>query len=207
MLDHRPTDGRTLRAMRTCDAIVEACARLVTAGHVRPSTARIAEEAAVSLRTIGNHFEGFDALLARVGDRTLEALQPDPIRLGAHPDRRSRMRFGAQRAGLLEAILPFARAATLRAPFSGDVAGRLELADWMLRDHTELAWSSFADTLDPPAGADLLDLIDATTSRRTWEYQRGELDRDPATAKRIMMSTLDTTIRAFGDRVKCQARS
>ena len=64
-----PIDGRTARAVRTKDAIVDATLALIDDGDLRPTGPRIAERAGVSVRSIFQHFDDLDALFSAVGER------------------------------------------------------------------------------------------------------------------------------------------
>ena len=68
-------DGRTARAMRTRDLIVDATIALVDEGELRPTAPRVAERAGVSVRSVFQHFADVEGLYAAVGDRVAERLQ------------------------------------------------------------------------------------------------------------------------------------
>src|SRR5690349_20360766 len=51
-----PTDGRLLRSQRTKRAIVDALLDLIREGHMKPSSAEIADRAGVTQRTLFNQF-------------------------------------------------------------------------------------------------------------------------------------------------------
>src|SRR5438132_352803 len=67
-------DGRTARALRTREAIVDASIALVDEGDLRPTAPRIAERAKVSVRSVFQHFDDLEGLYAAVGDRLVERL-------------------------------------------------------------------------------------------------------------------------------------
>ena len=46
-----PTDGRTLRSLRTREAIVDATIALLEQGDLRPTAPRVADQAGVSVRS------------------------------------------------------------------------------------------------------------------------------------------------------------
>lgn len=58
----RAVDGRKARSERSRQQIIKALFKLVSAGEVSPSAARVAENANVSLRTVFRHFEEIDSL-------------------------------------------------------------------------------------------------------------------------------------------------
>src|SRR5215813_472395 len=62
-------DGRTARAERTRNAIVEAHLALIGEGDLRPTGERIAERAGISLRALWTNFKDMEALFAASGKR------------------------------------------------------------------------------------------------------------------------------------------
>jgi TetR/AcrR family transcriptional regulator, regulator of autoinduction and epiphytic fitness len=56
------TDGRSARAARTRDAVVEALLSLLDDGNYRPTARQVAERAGVSLRSVYVHFDDLEDL-------------------------------------------------------------------------------------------------------------------------------------------------
>src|SRR5215831_10500116 len=106
-------DGRLARGERARGAIVDALLALIDRGDLRPSAARVAERAGVSLRSVFQHFSDVESLFA-AASRQAERVS---IYLGGIPeDGPLASRLGAfvrQRSRLLEAIAPVRRAAIL----------------------------------------------------------------------------------------------
>src|SRR6476659_8184485 len=73
---HGTGDGRTARAVRTRDAIVDACIALGEAGDLRPTAPRIAEHAGVSVRSVFQHFDDLETLFSAVGARVVQRIGP-----------------------------------------------------------------------------------------------------------------------------------
>src|SRR5262249_58385643 len=67
-------DGRLARGARARVAIVEALLALIERGDLRPSAARIAERAGVSLRSVFQHFNDVESLFAAAAERQAERL-------------------------------------------------------------------------------------------------------------------------------------
>src|SRR5215470_11274232 len=115
-------DGRTARATRTRNAIVDAHLALISEGDLKPTGERIAERAGVSLRALWANFKDMEALFAasglRLTERQDEQFTPVPPQLPL-PGRVEE--FCRQRARILELIAPSARAAHLREPFSAQL--------------------------------------------------------------------------------------
>lgn len=181
-----PTDGRTLRALRTREAIVDATIALLEQGDLRPTAPRVADQAAVSVRSVFQHFDDLETLHAAVAERLVERVAvlvlpvPPTLPLDERLDR-----FVHQRAQLLEVVTPIRRAAEVHGPFSAEITARLRDGQAFLRD--ELV-RTFAPELDA-AGPDrevILDALDVALSWGTWEGLRSTLGRDHAAAQHVV---------------------
>lgn len=113
-------DGRTARAQRTREAIVESLIGLLEDGAVQPSVEEIAARAGVSERSVFGHFHDRETLFAAVADAMEHRVRaqwgelPPP---SAPLDERIDA-FVAQRARTYELIAPVRRAGLLMEPFS-----------------------------------------------------------------------------------------
>jgi TetR/AcrR family transcriptional regulator, regulator of autoinduction and epiphytic fitness len=122
-------DGRTVRAERTRQALVDALLGLLDSGELSPTAAAIAGRAGVSERSLFQHFPDREALFEAVArqqyERVLPTLQPvdASMPLGERIDR-----FTRQRARLYEMIGGVRRAALLIEHESPSVAGWLTTA-------------------------------------------------------------------------------
>lgn len=185
------TDGRSARAERTRDAVVEAMLALIEEGDLRPTGPRIAERAGVSLRSVYQHFDDLEALFSRAADlhseRMQRLVQPLPTkgplaeRLGA---------FVAERTRLLEAASPVARAASLEEPFSEEVKARLQSA--RQRGSAELA-GVFALELagrEPRDREELLAALSAVSDWPLWESLRMHQGLSEARAQQVLARML-----------------
>lgn len=191
-------DGRTARATRTREAIVESCVDLVEGGDLRPTAPRIADRAGVSVRSVFQHFDDLETLFAMVAEQVIgrlaELIVPiDP----ALPLEQRIDQFVHQRKQMLEAVTPIRRAAAIHAPFSPVITRRLQAGHDFLR--LELA-TVFADQIGavPPADREqLLDVLDTTSSWPTWENLRSLNGRSPDAAatvlRRMLVMAFDTS--------------
>jgi TetR/AcrR family transcriptional regulator of autoinduction and epiphytic fitness len=180
------TDGRTLRSLRTREAIVDATIALLERGDLRPTAPRVATQAKVSVRSVFQHFDDLERLHAAVAERLVDRvavlLLPVPADL---PVAVRLDRFVHQRAILLEAVTPIRRAADVHGPFSTEITARLRDGQAYLRAELEI-------TFEPElavAGADrpdLLDCLDAALSWATWEGLRAGLGRSQQDAERVV---------------------
>jgi TetR/AcrR family transcriptional regulator, regulator of autoinduction and epiphytic fitness len=122
-------DGRTVRAERTRQALVDSLLALLDGGHKTPTAAQIAERAGVSERSVFQHFPDREALFEAVAreqyDRVMPTLRPidTSLPLGERIEQ-----FTEQRARLYEQIGGVRRAAVLIEHESSSVAGWLATA-------------------------------------------------------------------------------
>lgn len=114
-----PTDGRTLRAQRTRQAIIDAHMALMLEGDLQPTAGRVAERAGVSLRALWSHFKDLETLFGAAGAKALEIQFADfqPISPELPLNERVEL-FCRQRARMLDVIAGASRAAQIRLPFS-----------------------------------------------------------------------------------------
>src|SRR5215813_13654931 len=100
-------DGRTARAERTRNAIVEAHLELIGEGDLKPTGERIAERAGVSLRALWANFKDMEALFAASGERVFSRQATEHRTISPDlPLARRVEEFCKQRVGMLEVIAP-----------------------------------------------------------------------------------------------------
>lgn len=186
MQEAPPTDGRTLRSLRTREAIVDATIGLLEDGDLRPTAPRVAGRANVSVRSVFQHFDDLERLHAAVAERLVERVAVLVLPVAPELPLEVRLdRFVHQRALLLEAVTPIRRAAEVHGPFSVEITARLRDGQAFLRE--ELV-HTFAPELDAASSErhDLLDCLDASLSWATWEGLRTGLGRTQTDAERVM---------------------
>ena len=107
-------DGRTVRAERTRQALVDALLSLLDEGHLTPTAAEIAERAGVSERSVFQHFPEREALFESVARQQYERVMPTLHPIDATLPLAERIeQFTRQRARLYELIRGVRRAALL----------------------------------------------------------------------------------------------
>jgi TetR/AcrR family transcriptional regulator of autoinduction and epiphytic fitness len=122
-------DGRTVRAERTRQALVEALLGLLDEGEPRPTAAEIAARAGVSERSVFQHFPDREALLEAVAREQYKRVVPTLVPVDASLPLAERIeQFSAQRARLYEQIGGVRRAGLLIEHESTSVAGWLRTA-------------------------------------------------------------------------------
>ena len=184
-----PSDGRTARARRTREAIVDATISLLERGDYRPTAPRIAEDAGVSVRSVFQHFDDLETLHTAVAARTVERVRFLLLPIDSDLPREERLdRLVRQRVQLLEAITPIRRAAGVHEPFSPEI-GR-----W-LSDGQEFLRREITDALpELTEGADrsfVVDAIDAALSWPTWDMLRSRTGRSVEDATRVVRLLID----------------
>jgi TetR/AcrR family transcriptional regulator of autoinduction and epiphytic fitness len=184
-------DGRSARSERTQAAVVDALLALTDEGDLRPTAARIALRAGVSLRTVFQHFQDMDLLFAIAAERQerrMSSLLTPPPAEGSLDGRIDA--FVAQRARLLEAITPVRRAAVLSEPFSEVLASRLQATRLRAQRDVERA---FAPELRMRSGIERRELLAAltmTTAWPAWENLRAHQHLGVRQARAVMARTM-----------------
>lgn len=167
-----PIDGRTARAVRTKDAIVDACLGLIDEGDLRPTGPRIAERAGVSVRSIFQHFDDLDALFGAVGEKVVVRIAGllTPIEADWPLERRIEA-FVEQRAQVLEAITPVLRAALVFAASSPVIRQQFDDGHRFMVAQVEQVFA--AELAAAPAPAVLRDALVVALSWPAWDLLRG----------------------------------
>lgn len=181
-------DGRTARALRTREAIVDASIALVDEGDLRPTAPRIAERAKVSVRSVFQHFDDLEGLYAAVGDRLVERLSHVRLAIDSELPVDGRIaEVVRQRAILLEAITPVRRAATVHAPFSREVRKRLQAGHDFLRTEIETSFAEDLATIDEADRIVVLDALDTVLSWSSWDNLRTLNSRTQDEARAVLV--------------------
>ena len=183
-------DGRTARAMRTRQAVVDAFLQLLAEGEPCPPAKLMAARAGVSVRALWANFTDLENLYAAAGQRQIERQAAIARRIDPRlplPDRVAAL--CRQRARVLEFLTPVARAAQLREPFSPQLRADRSRQYQIARD--ELA-RVFAPELDAagPGGSELLHALTAATTWPVWSALRDHLGLSVAAARRVMSRTV-----------------
>jgi TetR/AcrR family transcriptional regulator, regulator of autoinduction and epiphytic fitness len=188
-------DGRTVRAERTRQALVDALLSLLYEGELRPTAERIAARAGVSERSLFQHFADREALYQAVALQQYERVAPtlDPIDLTLPlPERIDA--FVAQRARLLEEVTPVRRAALLLEPESEVVAGWLQSTRRQKAREVERAFGAELDELGRRERDTVLAALVAASAWTSWEslraHQRLSVERAQAAMRHTVASLL-----------------
>lgn len=186
-----PTDGRAARALRTREAIVDACIAMIEQGDLRPTAPRLAERAGVSVRSVFQHFDDLPSLhiavAERIAERMAALLVPPDTSLPL--DRRIE-RFVQHRTSLLEAATPFRRAAQVHGPFSPEVRRAITLAENYLASEVEATFAPELDGLEAGERGELLEALAVAASWAPWDIMRVEHEVPLDRARAVMARTL-----------------
>jgi len=194
--DTAVVDGRAARSARTREAVANAFLDLLEEGVLRPTARQVAQRAGVSLRSVFQHFDDLETLLAEVADRQIERLQPlwhTPRHGGPFAERLAK--FVSERSRILEAISPVRKAALLQEPFSDVVARRL---NWVREAARADVAVTFAPELAGRAQADreeLLAALDVASNWATWEALRRQHMMSPDAAARTMSRMIEALLK------------
>ena len=190
------TDGRSARAARTRDAVVEALLSLLDDGNFRPTARQVAERAGVSLRSVYVHFDDLEDLFTAAAhnhfERVRDLVEAIP---GDGPLEKRVDAFVRQRERIHEASAQVRRAADLQEPFSPALAEVLSLARQLSRAEIETV---FASELGRRDGADrnrLLLQLEVASNASTWEALRLQHDLPTERAREVVSDMLQAFLR------------
>src|SRR5258708_6139683 len=189
-----PLDGRLARSARTRHAVVDALLDLLGEGDLRPTAARIAERAGVSLRIVFHHFDDLEAIYSELADRQAERVKPLTVPISITlPFARRVEEFSAQRVPLLETLSPVRRSAVLMEPFLPALAKRLKHARDLMRAAAIAAFGPELSKLHGDEKRATIAALDVVTSWVAWEQMR----RHQALSETEARTVMSTTIRAL----------
>jgi AcrR family transcriptional regulator len=190
-------DGRTARALRTREAIVDACISLVDEGVLKPTAPRIAERAGVSVRSVFQHFDDLESLFAMVAERAVGHIASlfEPIEIDQPLDDRLR-RFASERRAVNEAMTPIRRAAAVHAPFSREIRVRLQLGHDFLRGELGRVFGPELAAAPAAEREQLLDVLDVAASWSTWETLRAVNGRSTEACEALLVRMLRNALGA-----------
>jgi TetR/AcrR family transcriptional regulator, regulator of autoinduction and epiphytic fitness len=184
-------DGRTLRARRTREAIVDAMLELLDGGDLRPSAEDIAARANVSPRSIFQHFGEREVLLRAVGIRQFERVSKIVVHLPDEGPLDERIdAFVEQRARVLEFVTPVRRSAILNEPFSEGSHNALQAFRAYKRAEAERVFGPELRGLPKGERQELSRALGAASDWNTWEALRTHQGLSVDDARAVMRRTL-----------------
>ena len=192
-------DGRTARALRSRDAVVDALLALQEEGDLAPTAQRVAQRAGVALRTVYGQFSDMETLWAVAGRRELARLGalaepvPPELPLAARTEA-----FCRSRTRVLEALLPVMRATRLREPFSPQLSRNRALFIAAGDAEVAQAFGPELEGLEPAARSALLDDLYLVSSGPAWEALRHDRGLSPDEARDAVARSVRALLSASG---------
>ena len=188
-------DGRTIRAERTRQALVDALLALLYEGQLQPTAERIAVRAGVSERSVFQHFADREALYQAVAVQQYERIAPTLDRIDVSLPLPERIdAFVAQRARLLETVTPVRRAALLLEPESEVVSGWLRGTRRQKAREVERVFHPELENLEQGESGVVLAALVAASAWTAWEglraHQRLSEDRSRAAMRATLAALL-----------------
>jgi TetR/AcrR family transcriptional regulator, regulator of autoinduction and epiphytic fitness len=185
-------DGRSARALRTREAIVDACIALVEEGELRPTAPQVAERASVSVRSVFQHFADLpslhSAVAARIAERVAVLIHPVHVTLPLEVRIEACVRH---RAALLEALTPFRRAANVHGPFSPEIREAVGASVEFLRVEVGRAFEPELAALRSPDERDEVEeALAMALSWSAWDALRTDAGCDVETASAVLRRTV-----------------
>jgi TetR/AcrR family transcriptional regulator of autoinduction and epiphytic fitness len=190
-----PLDGRSARALRTREAIVDACIGLVEEGELRPTAPRVAERAGVSVRSVFQHFDDLPALHSAVNLRVVMRLRAllHPVDPSLPLDARIQA-FVRHRGALLEAMTPYQRAAQVHGPFSPEIREAVHIGNGYLREEVAEVFNHEIEQAPPADQRELLEALATVLSWATWDTMRSDgarsVDEAASIVRRLIRAIL-----------------
>ncbi len=188
-------DGRTARAERTRQALVDALFELLYEGELQPTAERISARAGVSERSLFQHFADREALYQAVAVQQYERIVPtlDPVDVSLPLSERIDT-FVEQRAQLLETVTPVRRAALLLEPESEVVAGWLRNTRRQKAREVVRVFRPELETIEERERGVLLAALVSASAWTAWEglraHQRLSEDRARAAMRTALAALL-----------------
>lgn len=191
------SDGRTARAERTRQAVIEAHIALIESGELKPTGAQIAERAGVSLRALWVNFNDLETLLGATGAALLRRQDALFVPVSSALDLPERVdEFCAQRAKLLEFIAPYARSAGLREPFSPELRTNRMRHITRVTDEIEILFAREFAPLPPARRKQTVQALGIASTWASWAVLRDEYALTVPDATAVMRQTVGALLAA-----------
>jgi TetR/AcrR family transcriptional regulator of autoinduction and epiphytic fitness len=189
-------DGRTVRAERTRQALVDALLGLLDAGELSPTAAAIAQRAGVSERSVFQHFPDREALFEAVARQQYERVMPtlSPVDASLPLDERIDQ-FTRQRARLYELIGGVRRAALLIEHESPAVAGWLTSARRAKAAEAERVFRRELEAIPADEREPLRAALVAVCAWPAWESWRAHQRLGVSRARAAMAAAIGALLR------------
>ena len=189
-------DGRTVRAERTRQALVESLLGLLDEGNLTPTAAQIAARAGVSERSVFQHFPDREALFEAVAREQYGRVVPTLVPIDASLPFDERVeQFAEQRSRLYELVGGVRRAALLIEHESKAVAGWLTTARRAKAAEVERVFLRELDAMPPDEREPVRAALVALCSWSAWDAWRTQQRLSVARARAAMQAGVTALLR------------
>lgn len=186
-----PLDRRRLRTERGRDLVVDALLACYADGDSQPGTAKIAQRAGVSERSVFRYFDDLESLVAAAIEQQIARIAPvfdPPDPKGDCPTRARAL--VEQRLRIFDATATTTRAAERFESQSPSVARALTFRRKLLRRQVETLFAVELRRTDPRTARELLDALAATASLETIRMLRTAAGHSRSATRAITVRTL-----------------
>src|SRR5215212_3302522 len=189
-------DGRTVRAERTRQALVDSLLGLLDEGQMTPTAAEIAARAGVSERSVFQHFPDREALLEAVAREQYRRVVPTLVPVDSSLALEERIdQFARQRACLYERVGGVRRAGLLIEHESSSVAGWLATARQAKAAEVERVFRRELDSLAPSEREPLRAALVMVCSWAAWDSWRTHQHLSVARSRAALQAALRALLR------------
>lgn len=190
-----PTDGRSLRATRSRQLVVEAFLDLLMEGEVQPTAQQVSDRCGVSMRSIFRLFDDVEAMHAAAITTQVGRVRHLVVELG--PDGPLGRRITAvvdANAALYEAIAPVRRMALRLAPTSRPIRTDLERSDAFFRSQVERVFAPELGALPAKRRRVAVELLDVATSFEVWNRLRTTQGLEVEAAAKVVQAMVEHAV-------------
>jgi len=185
-------DGRRQRSERTRQLIIEAYLALLREDPHVPTSARIAERAGYSVRSVFERFPDLLALRIAATDHALALANAQAPLRDLDGDRATRIRSQVQtRAQTCETWLPLWRALIANHGGSPDLKDRIRMVRTAVMQRLETMYRAELSTLEERERRNMLIALEALTDFETWARMREDHGLPVEQARAIWIEAID----------------
>jgi TetR/AcrR family transcriptional regulator of autoinduction and epiphytic fitness len=191
-----PADGRHARRERSRAAVIDAVFALIQDGRVPPTAEDIAERAGVSVSSVFRNFDGLDDLQRQAFDRFQDRFAHlFDAHVDQDADRSTRIRDHVRsRIELCTSAGKLMHVARQRAIDYQPMADGVARSRSRLAAQTHRRFAPETEQLGPADTANLVALIDATTSPEAFEVMRAAHGRSARQISAVWTTALDVLL-------------
>lgn len=185
-------DGRRLRSERTRQLIIEAYLSLLRDSPQVPTSARIAERAGYSVRSVFERFPDLMSLRIAATDYAFARGTASARLRDLDGDRATRIRSQVEtRASTCETWLPMWRALNTNQGDSDELRARVRLARDLIYRRLELMYQAELSTLSEPVRRYTLIALEALTDFESWGRMREDYGLTIGEASEVWIRAID----------------